>query len=48
MLYNALDGLLALEEGPPTFASKSQDADRQDWYILYLQSNPSDYLMVDT
>ena len=41
MLYNVLDGLLALEEGPPTFACKSQDADRQDWYIYFTFYLPS-------
>ncbi len=35
IIYNLLDDLLASEEGPPTFACKNQDADRQGWYIYY-------------
>ncbi len=32
--FSVLDHTLALKEGPTTFACKSQNADRQDWYIF--------------
>ena len=33
-LVSVLDGSLPIREGLPTFACKSMNADRQDWYIL--------------
>ncbi len=35
VLYTYINGL-AQKEGPTTFACKSENADRQDWYIFYL------------
>ncbi len=34
IIYSVLNGSLSPKEGPPTFACKSKNADRQDWYIF--------------
>ncbi len=35
MMDELPDGSLAQKKGPPTFAPKVQNTDRQDWYIYF-------------